>query len=128
MNTFVITTFIGQYTGSNKFGNKSSYDEFAITASRFSIFMNASLWYYIMTNIKKAPEGTSRQAQGTRGHKPSPSLQKQVLITKFIMLKRKGENLLHFHKIIYYTIKKSNLFVGLMEKSVLSVKCVFFFL
>ena len=32
MSTFVITTFIDQCTGSNKFGNKSSYDEFAITA------------------------------------------------------------------------------------------------
>jgi hypothetical protein len=50
-----------------------------------------------MINIKKAQEGTNRQAQGTHGHKASPSLQKQGLITEFIMFKRKGENLLHFH-------------------------------
>jgi hypothetical protein len=43
MNIFVITTFIGQCTGSNTFGNESSYDEFAITASRYSVFMNAFL-------------------------------------------------------------------------------------
>jgi hypothetical protein len=43
MNTFIFITFIDQCTDSNKFGNNSSYDEFASRASRFSIFKNAFL-------------------------------------------------------------------------------------
>jgi hypothetical protein len=74
---------------------------------------------------KKAQEGTSRQAKGARGHKASPSLQKQGLVTKFIMFKRKRESLLHFHKIIHYTIKKAICLLGLWKKSVLSIKCFF---
>jgi hypothetical protein len=69
-----------------------------------------------MINIKKAQEGISRQAQGTHGHKASSSLQKQGLISKFIMFKRKGENLQHFRKIIFYTIKKAICFLGLWKK------------
>jgi hypothetical protein len=79
-----------------------------------------------MININKAQEGKSRQTKGTYGHKVSPSRQKQGLITKFIMFIRKGENLLHFHKIIHYRFKKQGFFfVGIVEKSVLSIKCVF---
>jgi hypothetical protein len=65
---------------------------------------------------KKGAEGTSREAQGTHGHKASPSLKKQGLITKFIMFKRKGENLLHFYKIIHYAIKKAICLFGLWKQ------------
>jgi hypothetical protein len=69
-----------------------------------------------MININKAQEGKSRQAQGTYGRKVSPALQKQDLITKFIMFIRKGENLLYFHKIIHYIFKKQVLLLGLWKK------------
>jgi hypothetical protein len=78
-----------------------------------------------MINIKKAQESTRRQAQGTRGHKASPSLQKQGLITKFIMFKRKGRNLLHFYKIIHYTIKKAICLLGLWKKKCVEHKMFF---
>jgi hypothetical protein len=42
------------------------------------------------------------------------------------MFKRKGENLLHFHKITHYTIKKAIFFVGFMEKKCVEHKMFFF--
>jgi hypothetical protein len=85
--------------------------------------MNAYNWY-VINNIKDA-RGTSREAPEYTAIKSSPSLQKQGLITKFIMFIRKGRNLLPFHKIIHCALKKQ--FVCMVyERSVLSIKCVFF--